>query len=126
VPELLAASDSFVLPSLWEGLPVALVEAMASRLPVIATDVSGTCQVMVPGETGWIVPPADADALAKAMIELVSDPARAAAMAQAAAARAAAFSAQAQAEHLAALFRGGRPDTRGPGRNWSSVAWRAA
>jgi glycosyltransferase involved in cell wall biosynthesis len=86
--------------------------------------VSGTCQVMVAGETGWIVPPADADALAKAMIELVSDPARAAAMARAAAARAAAFSAQAQAEHLAALFRRGRPG--GPGRNWTSVAWRAA
>jgi len=126
VPELLAASDSFVLPSLWEGLPVALVEAMASRLPVIATDVSGTSQVMVPGVTGWIVPPADADALAKAMIELVSDPPRAAAMAQAAAARATAFSAQAQAEHLAALFRRGRPDTRGRGRHWTSVAWRAA
>jgi glycosyltransferase involved in cell wall biosynthesis len=126
VPELLAASDSFVLPSLWEGLPVALVEAMASGLPVIATDVSGTSQVMVAGETGWIVPPADADALAEAMIELVSDPARAAAMAQAAAARAAAFSAQAQAEHLAALFRRGRPDTRGAGHNWTSVAWRAA
>jgi glycosyltransferase involved in cell wall biosynthesis len=126
VPELLAASDSFVLPSLWEGLPVALVEAMASRLPVIATDVSGTSQVMIPGVTGWIVPPADADALANAMIELVSDPERAAAMAQAAATRAATFSAQAQAEHLAALFRRGRPDTRRRGRRWASVAWRAA
>ncbi len=110
VPELLAASDSFVLPSLWEGLPVALVEAMASGLPVIATAVSGTSQVMVAGVTGWIVPPADPAALAGAMVELVSDPARAATMADAAADRAAAFSAAAQAERLVALFRGQRSD----------------
>lgn len=126
VPDLLAASDSFVLPSLWEGLPVALVEAMASRLPVIATDVSGTSQVMVPGVTGWIVPPADAEALAGAMVELVSDPARAATRAEAAAARAAAFGAQAQAEQLVALFRRGRPRTPDHARNWVSVGWRAA
>jgi glycosyltransferase involved in cell wall biosynthesis len=115
VPELLAASDSFVLPSLWEGLPVALVEAMASRLPVIATAVSGTSQVMVPGVTGWVVPPADAAALARAMVELVSDPARAVTMADAAAHRSAAFSAAAQAEQLVALFQRGpraRPDLR--------------
>jgi glycosyltransferase involved in cell wall biosynthesis len=105
VPELLAASDSFVLPSLWEGLPVALVEAMASRMPVIATAVSGTSQVMVAGVTGWVVPPGDPGALARAMVELVSDPSRAAAMADAAADRSAAFSAAAQAEQLAALFR---------------------
>lgn len=113
VPELLAASDSFVLPSLWEGLPVALVEAMASRLPVIATDVNGTSQVMVAGVTGWLVPPGDADALARAMVELVSDPVRAAAMADAAAARAAAFGAQAQADQLVALFRRAGPVPRG-------------
>jgi glycosyltransferase involved in cell wall biosynthesis len=110
VPALLAASDSFVLPSLWEGLPVALVEAMASELPVIATAVSGTSQVMVAGVTGWIVPPADPAALARAMVELVSDPARAATMADAAADRAAAFSAAAQAERLVALFRRQRPE----------------
>jgi glycosyltransferase involved in cell wall biosynthesis len=105
VPELLAASDSFVLPSLWEGLPVALVEAMASRMPVIASAVSGTSQVMVAGVTGWVVPPGDPDALARAMVELVSDPSRAATMADAAADRSAAFSAAAQAEQLVALFR---------------------
>ena len=69
VPALLAASDSFVLPSLWEGLPLALVEAMAGDLPVIATKVSGTEQVMVDGRTGWVVPPGDASALADAMRE---------------------------------------------------------
>jgi glycosyltransferase involved in cell wall biosynthesis len=111
VPELLAASDSFVLPSLWEGLPVALVEAMASRLPVVATDVSGTSDVMVAGVTGWIVPPGDSGTLARAITELVSEPARASAMGEAAAARADAFSAQSQAEHLVALFSRERPRT---------------
>lgn len=125
VPELLVASDSFVLPSLWEGLPVALVEAMASRLPVIATDVSGTSQVMVAGVTGWLVPPGDAGGLARAMAELVSDPVRASRMADAAAARAAAFGAQAQAGRLAALFRRERPGARDAGRA-EPVGWRAA
>jgi glycosyltransferase involved in cell wall biosynthesis len=125
VPDLLAASDSFVLPSLWEGLPVALVEAMASRLPVIATAVSGTSQVMVPGVTGWVVPPADAGALAQAMVELVSDPVRAAAMADAAATRSSAFGAAAQAEQLVELFRGEGPGRRVPPPRMR-VSWRAA
>lgn len=108
VPELLAASDSFVLPSLWEGLPVALTEAMASQLPVIATAVSGTSQVMTDGETGWLVPAGDAAALAEAMLELLADPLRAADMAAAGRERVTrSFSAAAQAEQLSALFRGG-------------------
>ena len=56
VPQLLAASDLFVLPSLWEGLPMALLEGMASGLPVIATDVAGSRQVVVPGQSGMLVP----------------------------------------------------------------------
>jgi glycosyltransferase involved in cell wall biosynthesis len=106
VPEILAASDSFVLPSLWEGLSVALVEAMASGLPVIATGVSGTDQVMIDGVTGWLVAPADAAALATAISDVLSDPARAERMATAARARARSFSALGQAEHLASLFAG--------------------
>lgn len=84
VPELLAASDGFVLPSLWEGLSMALVEAMAAGLPAVATEVSGTSQVLVPGETGWLVPPGDAPRLAEAMLALLADPARARAMGAAA------------------------------------------
>lgn len=84
VPDLLAASDCFVLPSLWEGLPLALLEAMASGLPVIATEVSGTKQVVVPGETGLLVPPGDADQLREAVFRLLSDPSRAKAMGAAA------------------------------------------
>ncbi len=105
VPALLAASDSFVLPSLWEGLPVALVEAMASALPVVATAVSGTRQVMIDGETGFLVPPDDAPALARAIVELLSDPARASEMGVAGRRRVVThFGAAAQAEHLATLF----------------------
>lgn len=107
VPDLLAASDSFVLPSLWEGLPLALVEAMAGRLPVIATNVSGTEQVMIGGKTGWIVPPGDASALADAMRELLADDRRAATMAASARHRAIRFSAEAQAAELSALFERG-------------------
>jgi glycosyltransferase involved in cell wall biosynthesis len=84
VPELLAAADLFVLPSLWEGLPMALVEAMAAGLPVVATEVSGTRGVMVDGETGLLVPPGDAFALARAIAALLVDPNRAAAMGAAA------------------------------------------
>jgi len=104
VPALLAASDSFVLPSLWEGLPLALVEAMAGRLPVIATRVSGTEQVMIDGKTGWVVPPGDAPALAVAMRELLADDRRAATMAASARHRATRFSAESQALELSSLF----------------------
>jgi glycosyltransferase involved in cell wall biosynthesis/Ser/Thr protein kinase RdoA (MazF antagonist) len=106
VPEILASSDSFVLPSLWEGFSVALLEAMATGLPIIATAVSGTNQVMVDGRTGWLVPPGDEAGLAAAMKELLSDPAGADARGVAARDRLEErFSARAQAEQLARLYR---------------------
>lgn len=107
VPDLLAASDLFVLPSLWEGLPMALIEAMASGLPIVATEVSGTVQVMVSGETGILVSPGDAQKLTEAILRLVSDPEQALAMGVAARCRVEEeFSAQKQAlEHLA-LYHG--------------------
>jgi glycosyltransferase involved in cell wall biosynthesis len=77
VANLLAAADLFALPSLWEGLAMALVEAMAAGLPVVATDVSGTRQVMIDGATGVLVPPADAERLAAALIALLENPVRA-------------------------------------------------
>lgn len=108
VPELLAASDLFVLPSLWEGLSMALVEAMASGLPIVATEVSGTRQVLTHGETGLLVRPGDADALARAIAAMLADPARAAAMGEAARRHIETnFGARQQAaEHLALFSRG--------------------
>jgi glycosyltransferase involved in cell wall biosynthesis len=127
VPELLAASDSFVLPSLWEGLPIALIEAMASALPIVATAVSGTSQVMVAGETGWIVPPGDATALADAIVEVLSDRDRSTAMGAAARVRvASSFGAMGQAERLAALFRGGPRGAASAGLGGSTRAGVAA
>jgi len=107
VPDLLAASDCFALPSLWEGLPMALVEAMASGLPIIATEVSGTKQVIVPGESGLLIPPGDVRQMEEAITRLLSEPARARAMGAAAQLRVEAyFGAKKQAqEHIALFYR---------------------
>ncbi|HEM46459.1 MAG TPA: glycosyltransferase family 1 protein, partial [Alphaproteobacteria bacterium] len=69
----LAAFDLFALPSLWEGMPLALGEAMASGLPVVATAVSGTPEMVSDGATGLLVPPGDPDALAGALGRLLDD-----------------------------------------------------
>jgi sugar transferase (PEP-CTERM/EpsH1 system associated) len=74
VPEILAALDVFVLPSLWEGMPNAVLEAMASGLPVVATAVGGTPEVVMDGVTGLLVPPQDPGALARAIERLLCDP----------------------------------------------------
>ncbi len=73
VPDLLSAFDLFVLPSLNEGMGRVLVEAMAAELPCVASRVSGIPDVVAEGETGLLVPPADATALAAAMAELLAD-----------------------------------------------------
>lgn len=113
VPALLAASDYFVLPSLWEGLPMALLEAMAGGLPVIATEVSGTRQVMIPGESGLLVPPGDVDQLRAALLQLATNPEQARSMGAAARRRViAAFSAQQQAAEHVALYRRARAVAR--------------
>jgi len=106
VPDLLAAADLFVLPSLWEGLSVALLEAMAAGKPIVATAVSGTTQAMTHGETGLIVPSCDSRALADAINQLLSDPAQAQALGQAAKQHVVAnYSAQKQAHEHLALYR---------------------
>ena len=75
VPALLAASDVFVMCSLWEGLGLVFLEAMAAGLPVLATRVSAVPEVVVEGRTGLLVPPSDDRALADAMLALARDPA---------------------------------------------------
>ncbi|HNT78218.1 MAG TPA: glycosyltransferase [Anaerolineae bacterium] len=73
IPELLTLSDLFVLPSLWEGLPNSVLEAMAMGTPVIATNVDGCPEVIRDGETGTLIPAEDSAALAQAIIRLLGD-----------------------------------------------------
>lgn len=70
---LLAAMDVFVLPSLWEGLPLSMVLAMGAGVPVVATAVAGIPEVVDDGRTGLLVPPADASALGSALTRLFTD-----------------------------------------------------
>jgi glycosyltransferase involved in cell wall biosynthesis len=74
VPDLLAECDIFVLPSLCEGMPLAVLEAMAARKPVVATAISGIDETVVHGVTGVLVPPGDPAALANAIWSLLADP----------------------------------------------------
>jgi sugar transferase (PEP-CTERM/EpsH1 system associated) len=74
VPDLLRGMDVFALPSVWEGMPNAVLEAMAVGLPVVATAVGGTPEVVVDGVTGLLVPSGDSDALAQSIARLLCDP----------------------------------------------------
>ena len=67
VHDLLDASDAFVLPSSWEGMSIALLEAIAAGLPIIATDVGGNRESLENGRAGILVPPDDVEALVSAM-----------------------------------------------------------
>jgi glycosyltransferase involved in cell wall biosynthesis len=67
----LQAADGFVLSSLWEGLPVSLLEASACGLPSVATAVAGSQEVVVDGATGYLAPPRDVDSLRRAMARLM-------------------------------------------------------
>jgi len=73
VPELLRSFDAFVLPSRSEGLPLTVLEAMATGLPVVATDVGGVSEAVRDGETGLLVPPGEIRALADALRRVASD-----------------------------------------------------
>jgi len=73
IPELLAACDIFVLPSLYEGLSLAVLEAMAMRCPVVATAVGGAGETIEDGVQGLLVPPADVAALERALERLLKD-----------------------------------------------------
>jgi glycosyltransferase involved in cell wall biosynthesis len=74
VPAILARADAACLPSLAEGLPNAVLEAMAASLPVVATAVGGTPELVVPGETGFLVRSQDAEGLADALLKVLADP----------------------------------------------------
>jgi sugar transferase (PEP-CTERM/EpsH1 system associated) len=75
-PALLQALDIFVLPSLAEGISNTILEAMATGLPVVATDIGGNPELVVDGQTGWLVPRDNPRALAEALAAYVDEPAR--------------------------------------------------
>ena len=89
VPQLLAGAHMLVMPSIIapsgdrDGIPNVVLEALAHEVPVVATAVSGLPDVIVPGETGWLVPPQDPQALAGAILAALKDPAGARRRAQA-------------------------------------------
>ncbi len=74
IARYLAGADIFVLPSRWEGLPIALLEAMSAGLPSIATKVEGVDEVLVEGEHGLFVPVENPEALARAILQLLRHP----------------------------------------------------
>jgi glycosyltransferase involved in cell wall biosynthesis len=74
VEDWLALADFTVLPSLWEGLPLAAIESLAAGRTMVATRVDGTVEVVVEGETGLTVPPGEAAPLAEALLRLLREP----------------------------------------------------
>lgn len=73
IENLISESDVVILPSLWEGLPNILLEAMAMKKPIIATDVGGVREIVKNGENGFIVKPACAREIAKRIIDVLTD-----------------------------------------------------
>ena len=106
MPDLMNAADGFAMSSLIEGLPVALLEALASGLPVVTTNAGGAQEAVVEGETGFVTPVGDVSALAAAMSRVMSAPAsdraRMAAASRSAAAR---YDSGASATKWEALYR---------------------
>lgn len=102
----LAAMDLFVLPSLYEGMPLAVLEAMAAGLPVVATAVDGTPEAVIDGETGYLVPAGDTPALAAAIVRVLDDRSAAARMGERGGQRSTSFGVDVFVERVEALYRG--------------------
>ena len=102
VDALMRQADLFVNCSLWEGFPIALIEAAMSGLPIVATQVAGNSEMVVPGMNGRLVPPSDPQALADALLGIIGDEAGYATLSQGALRSAERFSIERCAEaHLA-------------------------
>ncbi|MGI9073013.1 MAG: glycosyltransferase [Bryobacteraceae bacterium] len=112
IPNLLAAADIFALASDWEGFPLAIIEAMAAGLPVVATRVGGVPEIVEHGRTGLIVSPQNRRDLADAVRTLADDPKRRREMGAAGRVRSMCFSVNtmvaAYADLFACLLRGSR------------------
>ncbi len=74
IHDIMRTIDIFVLPSLWEGFGIVLIEAMASSKPCVASEISSIPEIVLENETGILVPPKKSKAIADALIKLISDP----------------------------------------------------
>ena len=74
IPQLMNAADAYVMSSSWEGMPIVLLEASATELPIVATDVGGNREVVLDGITGFLLPPRNSEALAEAMLRMMNLP----------------------------------------------------
>lgn len=109
VPDLLKALDVMVLPSRWEGMPLAILEAMSSAVPVVASDIPGNHHLVRDGSDGRLFPLDDADALAGALIDLIDDPTtRSRLSAQARAKVLADYTLSARMDKITAIYENGR------------------
>jgi glycosyltransferase involved in cell wall biosynthesis len=104
VPRWLNALDVFVLPSLFEGLPLSILEAMAAGLPVVATAVDGTPEAVDDGVTGILIPPEDSRAIAEAVLRLLQNPKLRTEQGRAARERAGQFSLETLAQRISGLY----------------------
>jgi glycosyltransferase involved in cell wall biosynthesis len=104
--EILPYLDMVVSASLWEGFPTVLLEAMSQEIPVIATDISGSCELIQSGRTGILVPPENPQALAEAISQLLKDPVRAQQMGKKARLYASQFTIQNTAKLHVKLYKG--------------------
>ena len=105
VADLLALADVFVMPSLWEGLPMALLEAMVARKAIVASAIAGIPEAVVDGREGLLVPPGEVGALATALRLVLSDAALSNTLAESAATRAREeFTIQVMADRYEALY----------------------
>jgi glycosyltransferase involved in cell wall biosynthesis len=104
VPDLLSAADLFALASRWEGSPLAVMEAMAARLPVVATAVGEVPELVATGVSGLLVPPGSIEMMGEALASLAHDGERRRAMGEAAGVRAAGFGVEAMVQAYEDLF----------------------
>ena len=106
ITDLQALADVFVMPSLWEGLPMALLEAMVAGKAIVASETAGIPEAIVNGRDGLLVPPGNLDALAEGLRTLLTDPRRRRELAAAASARAhREFTVQVMADRYLAMYR---------------------
>jgi glycosyltransferase involved in cell wall biosynthesis len=73
VPALLAQAGVFALPSVWEGIPVSLIESISAGVPVVASDLRGVRELIAPGQSGWLVEVRQLAPLADALIDALGD-----------------------------------------------------